>query len=184
MRLARVVVLSTLACLALVPAAASAQDKGDFGLTMGAPLSIGFISHISDRFALRPEIQLRASTTETESTFSGIEADSLDFSVGVSGLIYIGDKDKLRMYVSPRYVFGRTDTKLESLFGVGGEDTFTSHSLTGSFGVQYSLHERFSVFGEAGFGVTVTERESGTSPVHSESAAFATRSAVGVTFYF
>ena len=44
---------------------AAAQEKGDNGITMGYPLSVGFVTHVSNRVALRPELQLTFASTDT-----------------------------------------------------------------------------------------------------------------------
>ena len=165
-------------------APASAQEKGDNGITMGYPLSVGLVTHISDRLALRPELQLSWTTSETQSPFPATNVDSSLVGVGVSALIYIGDVDKLRTYICPRYVFGRTSITSLSPFGDSSENSVKSHTLVGSFGAQYSLHERFSVFGEVGVGVTSDRRRSSFTTTSTEMTTVNTRTGVGLVFYF
>ena len=64
--------------LLLAVADASAQDKGDTGITMGYPASVGFVFHVSDRFAIRPELNLNVSSAESDSQFgSSSSSDEL-----------------------------------------------------------------------------------------------------------
>jgi hypothetical protein len=68
-----------------------------------------------------------------------------------------------------------------------------THFISGSFGAQYALGRRFSVFGEIGLGYTRTsvdnEPTSSVSPGASTGSAatshgIAARSGAGVVFYF
>ena len=165
---------------------ASAQDKGDTGITMGYPVSVGFVFHVSDRFAIRPELDLSVSSGESDSII-GSSSDGSRVGVGLSALFYLGSTDKLRPYVAPRYVFGHTSSTSETSLGES-ESSLTSHAFGGFFGAQYSLHDRFSVFGEIGvihtFGSTKSEVGSGLATLRSESRVTSTRTGVGVIFYF
>jgi len=114
MRTSRVTALGILAASLSVPAPAYAQDKGDVGLTMGYPNAIGVIYHVSDRFAIRPEITFSTSSGKNESPLSTTEGDTVSVGVGVSGIFYLRQWDKLRTYVCPRYTYNH------------GENTTTS----------------------------------------------------------
>ncbi len=187
----------------LIAASASAgvaQDRGQFGLTMGYPGSIGVVWHITDAVAVRPDFDFHAAS---ESGRSG--TSSTTFGVGISGLWYFARHEALRMYVAPRYVYGRNTTELQISvpqnvgINIGTlpsiNTTVTTHSLFGSFGAQYAVHKRFGIFGEVGLGYSQANRPSpaigfsdvlgtfsgiGVTEVHS----WATRSAAGVILYF
>ena len=188
MRISRVV-LPMVAMLA-VPAVAHAQEKGDAGLTMGYPAAIGVIYHVTDRFAIRPEITFAISSGKSESPISASEGDSTTIGVGVSGIFYLKQADKLRTYLCPRYSYSHSEsTTTSSILSPIFDDeestaTNNSHTFTGTFGAQYALHERFSIFGEIGAGFTHTSSKSGLSDFSSHSNQFTTRSGVGVIFYF
>ena len=174
--------------LLLAVADVFAQDKGDTGITMGYPVSVGFVFHISDRFAIRPELDLSVATGESDVLSSnGSSSDSSRVGVGFSALFYLRPPDKLRPYVAPRYVFAHTSSSSDSPVSES-ESTLTSHAFGGFFGVQYSLHDRFSVFGEVGvihtFGSTKFELGSGIATLRSESRVTSARTGVGVIFYF
>ena len=184
MRLAPALILPLAAAILGSASHAFAQGKGDNGITMGYPLSVGLVTRISDRLALRPELQLSWTTSETESPFQATGVDSTVIGVGISALIYIGDVDKLRTYICPRYVFGRTSITTQSPFGDSSENSVKSHTLIGSFGAQYALHDRFGVFGEVGVGVTGDRRRSSFTPTSTEMTTVNTRTGVGLVFYF
>jgi hypothetical protein len=146
---------------------ASAQERGAVGVTMGYPSSVGLIWHVAERLALRPEVSLAKSGTETPGTRLNGSGSASTVGVGISALLYVGKWDALRTYVAPRFVYsrrsGRTEVSGESLSltpsGVTTtitqtitESTTTSKSAMGLFGATYSLHPHFSVFGEVGFG--------------------------------
>ncbi len=213
--------MSVLACVLCGPSSASAQDPGAIGLTMGYPSAVGVIWHVAERFAIRPEVSFATSTTDTPSlvgtigggtsvSTSGSTTSSSAIGIGISGLFYLGKWDALRAYVAPRVQYSRTRTTSEytSERFVGPpslstpltpvvvttttKSTGTSKSGTGLFGASYSLHERFSVFGEVGFGYTTSGSSSTSSPAQAfdistsggGSHGWSTRTGVGVIFYF
>jgi opacity protein-like surface antigen len=183
------VVLAGIATLA-VPTATLAQQKGDAGVTMGYPGAIGVIYHVTDRFAIRPEITFAISSGKSESPFSTSEGDTSTVGIGVSGIFYLKQADKLRTYVSPRYTYSHSEsTTTSSILSPILDDeestaTNNAHTLTGTFGVQYALHERFNIFGEVGAGFARTRSKSELSGFSSSSNQFSSRTGVGVIFYF
>ena len=172
------------------PTAARAQDKGDTGLTMGYPTNIGFVYHVTDRLAIRPEISLAVSSGTSASTVSVIEGDTVSLGVGVSAIFYLKQYDKLRTYLSPRYTYGHgestTTSTFDPPFGDDGENTQTSHShgFMGTFGAQYAVGERFSIFGEVGASFSRSRSRTNLSGLRSTSNQFTTRTAAGVILYF
>jgi Outer membrane protein beta-barrel domain len=169
-----------------MPAAVSAQDKGQTGITMGYPASIGLVYHLSDKIAVRPDFAFTHSSGETDTPVGSIESDSSSFSVGVSALFYLREWDKLRTYVTPRYGFSRTSSDTNSIV-IGGSSVHTStttHAFGGLFGAQYSLHRHFSVFGEVGVNVSHGTGTSDSSVTTSTSNSIASRTGAGVIFYF
>ena len=162
--------------------AADAQEKGRTGLTMGYPASVGLVWHPSDAFALRPELSL--STVSSDSSMTGVR-DGSSVGVGLSALFYVGRWDSLRAYVSPRFTFNRV--RIDSFNDAGPTKTY---GWSGSFGTQYALHRKFSVFGEVGVGHShAVERFASTvfgSSMVSQSTidSWSTRTGVGVLFYF
>ena len=167
------------ASLALPPAA-SAQEPGKLGVTMGFPESVGILWHATEKVALRPEFSFEWSSTGDDTA----DINGHVFSTGISLLYYVGKHDRLSTYVSPRYSFGRASTSFESDFS--GERTTVSHNhlFSGSFGAQYWLSDRFSVFGELGLDYRHTNSENDFSDDETNTDGFGTRSAVGIVFYF
>jgi hypothetical protein len=169
-----------------IPCHVSAQEKGHAGITMGYPASIGLVYHVSDKIAVRPDFAFSHSTGETDTPVGSLTSDSSSFSVGVSALFYLREWDKLRTYVTPRYGFSRTTSDTDSIL-VGGSLVHTStitHAFGGLFGAQYSLHRRFSLFGEVGFNVSHGTGTSNSSSTTSTSNSIASRTGAGVIFYF
>jgi hypothetical protein len=205
---------------------AMAQDSGAVGVTMGYPSSVGVMWHVTERFALRPEVSFSTSTNETPllfglSSITGPSTSSSSVStstsstigVGISGLFYVGKWDALRAYVAPRFVYTRSSGTSEYTsepfvvnpsFGTAygpltpvtvttkTESTLTSKSGMGLFGASYSLHERFTVFGEVGFGYSTSGSKSTSTPEPDldilvsggGSHGWSTRTGAGVIFYF
>lgn len=170
----------------LVPAAAAAQEEGKVGITMGFPEHVGLVWHATEKLAVRPEFAF--STSSSDSEFAESSADS--FSAGVSALYYFDRRDRLATYVSPRYAFKRSSTTIDGEGPFGGEEQESSsrtHLFSGSFGAQYWLNERFSVFGELGLAYqhgSAGDDDDDLPGEESTANAFGTRSAVGIVFYF
>ena len=171
-------------------ATAYAQEKGDSGVVMGYPTSVGFIYHVNDRFAIRPEITFNVVSGSSETDFSSTDGDTWALGFAVSGNFYVGQWDKLRSYINARYSYNRAETTtLNTLLlplSDELESTLTSnaHGVGGSFGAQYTLHERFGVFGEVGAAFSHQNTRSEATGGRSNSNQFGSRTAVGVIFYF
>jgi hypothetical protein len=166
---------------------------------MGFPSAVGVVWHIADRIAVRPEISLaQASTDSTMSRSSDTNSnESWQVGVGLSGLFYLARWDALRAYVSPRFAYTHTTTTVSSPLSTTDIDS-SSYLSTGSFGAQYSLGRRFSVFGEVGLtyttGTTTAAASNSLVPpipgfptstlTESRNHGVSTRSAAGVIFYF
>jgi opacity protein-like surface antigen len=173
-----------------VPAAALAQEPGDIGVTMGYPGGIGIVYHVSDRVAIRPEITFSATSGDSESSLSTTESDSTAVGIGGSVLFYLKEWDKLQSYFAPRYTYTHASTsststpQLPAIGAIESTTTTNAHAFVGTFGAQYALHERFSVFGEVGAGYTHQRATSDISGIESTTSQFTTRTGVGVIFYF
>jgi len=103
------------------------------------------------------------------------------FSTGLSALFYLRRWDNLATYVSPRYSFSRSSQSFDGTFFIVDEATSKTHLVSGSFGAQYWLGDRFSAFGELGLAYS-RNRPGGDSPRRASS--FGSRSSVGIVFYF
>lgn len=177
---------------------------------MGYPPAVGLMWHATDLVALRPEISFSSSATdlnESSLPLLGTSASSSStVSVGVSALFYCWKWDALRAYVAPRFTYSRlsgsSERTSESIsltnFSVvttttttTTETTITTKSASGLFGAQYSLHKRFSAFGEVGFGYSTSESSGKTTPppafdisLNPSTHGWGTRTGAGVIFYF
>jgi hypothetical protein len=178
-------VLAVGVALLALPAESSAQQEGKVGVTMGFPGSIGLLWHATKTIAVRPELSFAWSSSESGTN----ESDTQSFTTGLSALFYLRKWDDLATYVSPRYAFARSTSTSDTSFAGDRETVSHSHLLSGSFGAQYWLGQRFSAFGEIGLSYQHGRVE--TDPVagfilgsESSSNAFSTRSGVGVVFYF
>ncbi len=181
MRTVRIVVMG---CgLAAAAATAAAQDSGRVGLTTGYPAVIGIQWHLSEGTAIRPEFSFTNSSSSSES-LTDASTDFSSFNTGVSVLFYSSLRDNLKLYVAPRFAYGRTS---------GGGDLVDSttniYSVSGSLGGHYTLSRRFAIFGEAGVQYshqTGTVTGSMVVPLLTTSRGdnVGTRTAVGVVIYF
>ena len=147
---------------ALAPPA-TAQEQGDVGLTMGYPAAVGVVWHIADWAAIRPDVAMTWTSTETESAIdtplpgvpsiiSSTSADLFNTSIGLSALFYVHTEDWLRLYVVPRaaYLYTNLDFDEDSGVTIGLDESSDGFLVSGAFGAQVKAHERFSIFGELG----------------------------------
>lgn len=179
----------SLAFLLLNGGSALAQDRGQVGLAMGFPVSIGLIWHPTERIALRPEFSISGISTEQTITISPIQSDTESslYNIGISGLFYVSQSDNLRTYLSPRLAYGRLSSTIENALTGPSDSTTKTTSFSGSFGAQYALHRRFGVFGEVGLGYSgsTSRSEVGIAgEVRVDADAWSTRGGVGVILYF
>jgi hypothetical protein len=195
--------------LVLPAASSSAQEKGQIGITMGYPASVGIVWQIAERVAVRPEISLSQSSVttvstltvsfgnQTQTTQTQASSETTSVATGVSGLLSLWKRDSLSAYVTPRYAYTRGTASQVTPDSVLASDVVTtSHLVSGSFGAHYALGKRFGVFGEVGIAYTRVNLETPSfsgSPTLVPSAStrststnrgVSTRSAAGVVLYF
>jgi hypothetical protein len=188
--------------LAVTGGAASAQERGQVGVAMGYPTAVSVIWHATDRLAIQPRVSFARSSTEStiESniTFNGVIVSSTSlttrsqgWSVG-SGMdvrFYIARWDAVSTYVAPGFSYSRgsSTSVMTSQNAFTGNQIETrksssdGHAVRGTFGVQYTPHERVAVFADVGL------QYSRTDPGIVGNTTLKTlgnTSAVGAIFYF
>ena len=184
MQMAKRVALAVVAGVTLVTVPAHAQEAGQVGITLGYPASVGLIWHATDSVAVRPEVSFAFGTSETHSGVFDTEGDSTTLGVGVAALFTLRKWDEVRAYAGPRFAYGRTTSSSENILDGVTELNSTTYELAGLFGVQYTPHRRFAVFGEVGIGYTNRETETGESVASLESRSWGTQTGAGIIFYF
>ena len=197
------VVLSIFAAAAFASPNASAQERGQFGLTTGFPTAVGVVWHATEGIGIKADLNFSLSSSEIAAGpfLPERETTSHSFGFGVAGLFYAGRSDNVILYFSPRFAYTTTTSEVESdviAFSVAlpiqipipapSLDLRTessSYSVAGSFGAQYSPIRRFSVFGELGLNYTSQHSESPFSVLsESDGSVFGVRSAIGIVLYF
>ena len=159
------------------PAAVSAQEPARIGITMGYPASLGIVWRVTDRVALRPEFAFAHASLSGIGPVSTGDS-STNVGVGASALFYFrSTDDALRPYVTPRWSYGHTSAGN----GITSDGT---HSVAGSFGAEYMLGKRFSVFGETGLEYSHSSAKFGVATATQGANRIATRTGAGVVFYF
>jgi hypothetical protein len=179
-------IAGVLTCLLLTAGAASAQEKGQNGIAMGFPSSIGFMWHPSENIGLRPEVSFARISNDTNSGTFSSSGHTWNFTVGASGLFYFHKIESLRPYFSPRFTYGHATSTSDGASDVvngSTELTLNTYTTSGSIGVQYAISRRFGVFGETGITYSHLTQESSFG-TEGSSDAFGNRSAVGVILYF
>jgi hypothetical protein len=188
MRLSAFLACSSLAILVTVTPASA--EEPSFGVTIGYPGSVGVVWQPSARIAVRPSFTFRNSGSDPMNDVGDFESSSL--SSTVSALFYVRPAGPLRVYVTPRYSFGRTSAtttiqvpQIQLPFGTITTTSITTtrstleHGVAGLIGVEYRLAERFGVFGEVGLLYTRASLSSDT-----DNWAVGSTSGIGVTLYF
>jgi len=182
----RVAMFSFVMSLALVVSAA-AQDKGQVGLVVGYPATVGVSWQISDRIAVRGEGSFSWSSSKTEepsdnssstSTFTyadgttsvvtlggssiGVtqESHSVTGTVGVSVLVTLTRTDELRTYIAPRvaWAMSRSTTTLDYDLSGFVSPTFGQSFLREFEDREITTKSRTASYGAA-FGAATTLRE-------------------------
>jgi hypothetical protein len=175
----------------------AAQDAARVGVVTGYPATVGILWRASDRVSIRPEFSFQgqwsdATTAPSQGTTETSSGSGAATYVGASVLLYVGGRDGLRPYFSPRFLYGRNSSSATSdQLSASTELTGDSYSLTGSLGAEYALGRRFAVFGELGIAYSHTASRTtytGSTGVSSKSTgdgdSFGTRTAVGVIYFF
>jgi opacity protein-like surface antigen len=174
------------AALVVAPAVAAAQDTKKVGMTIAYPASVGLLWHASDKVAIRPDFSFGGSSSETETPGFSLGSDGWNVNVGISALFYLRTYDRLRTYVTPRFSYGHSSTTSDASDLIDAVRTTTSNIVggSGSFGAQYGLGDRFSLFGEIGFAFTHATTESTVVVTEGTSNNWGLRSGIGVVVYF
>lgn len=178
--------------------AAQAQQDRPVGVVIGYPASVGVLWPVGDRVALRPEVSLDWTTTETTSTLNSPGATEVSTTtrgwttaIGLSALFYLGPStDELRFYVVPRAAYLWMNTDVENspdLPQLGPyESDGSGFQASGAFGAEYAVGDRFRIFGELGLGYTTQESDTGytLSRITMQTSSVGLRSGVGVVVSF
>jgi len=183
---------------AAISAPAAAQERGDVGVTMGYPPAIGVVWQVTGGLALRPDVSLTWTSSESTSTLTIVPGltpvtststvEARNISVGLSALVTLHAADRFRLCLVPRGAWVRSTVDIGGgLAGEANVDTTTDGWLaSGGVGGQVAVHDRFAIFGEAGVQYSSQRGTTAltTSQSEDETRTFGLRSAVGVTVYF
>lgn len=194
----RVVAAGTVMAVMLTGGPAVAQEAGDVGITMGYPVAVGVVWHITDAIAIRPDVSMTWTSSESVNTSgpplpglppvtSTSTVDAWNTAVGVSALFYLQTIDRFRVYLVPRAAYLRSSQDLDTGGLTSALDTTSNgYLVSGSVGAQVAAHDRFSIFGELGvqYSSQRSEASFSTSRSENENHTLGLRSAVGVTLYF
>jgi hypothetical protein len=197
------VVLSIGAAVVFASSNASAQGRGQFGVTMGYPAAVGVTWHATERIGIKADVNFSLASSEIDAgpVLPERETNTNSLGFGVAGLFYASRNDNLSVYFSPRFAYATTTLEIEGddpiAFSVvlpiqipipapslDPRTESSSYSVAGSFGAQYSPIRRFSVFGEVGLHYTSQHSEAPFSVLsETDGAAFGVRSAIGIVLY-
>lgn len=159
------------------PTAALAQVPAKAGLVINSSGAVSLIWHASERVALRPELGIAGAKVANSALDA--EARTSNLSPGISLLFYTGPRENFRTYFSPRYVYGRSHSESDAPPPASSsESTVTTHTVSGSAGVEFSMHERLAAFGE--LGLTFSRSKIGATTNQN----WTVRSVAGVIWYF
>jgi hypothetical protein len=161
-----------LSAFLLAAPAVRAQEAGQIGLEFGTN-AVGVIFHLNDSIALRPEVTFAFGGSST--------SDINSWGVGGSALVYLNHVEKLSTYFVPRFMYQRNSIS----GGLSGIDVVTNtYDVSGSFGAQYALHRRFSVFGEVGLLIRDTTSNAAFTTTSSSVTSARPLTGIGAILYF
>jgi opacity protein-like surface antigen len=188
----RLIGVIVLVAIVVAAAPAAAQEKGQLGLQLSYS-GLGLVWHATENFALRPAVTVSRSwsdatyTASTTPLVSTTESHSWALGVGLNALFYMRKYENLRTYFTPGFGYSRssgTSTATGSVTNPTSESVSSVYAATGSYGAQYSLGKRFTVFGELGVGYSRARTTSGTSSNNSHASSVAPTSRIGAILYF
>ena len=194
----RLIAAGTMMAILLTGRPTAAQTAGDVGITMGYPVAVGVVWHVTDAIAIRPDVSMTWTSSESVNTTvlpvpglppvtSTSTVDAWNTAVGLSALFYVQTVDRLRIYLVPRAAYLRSSQDLETGGLTSALDTTSNgYLVSGSVGAQVAAHDRFSIFGELGMQYSSQRSDASfsTSRSENENRTLGLRSAVGVTLYF
>lgn len=178
-----------LVCVCLAPVVCHAQERGQVGITMGYPAAAGFVWHITDRIAVRPDITFTQTTSKVDASLPNVSTSRTTRALGIGGslLWYFGAADaNVRPYVSPRVAYTRLSSDDEDEDdGFDVDEIPGTLTVSGSFGVQYTPVRRFGLYGEVGVSRARSERTMSFPSITAtvSTTTWSTRGAVGVILY-
>jgi hypothetical protein len=204
------------AAVLLTGATASAQDHGPVGLTTGFPNAVGVIWHVTERLAIAPRLTISRNSSEgtftTTSTFtpnvivtttSTSTSEAWTLSPALNLQFYLARWDEVATYLTGGGSYFRnnvtTTTEFETpnfsnLVGVINftrrteveENKTDGFGVNGGFGVQYTPHRRFAVFGEVGVRYASQDSVSDRAPAATtySNSAVSNASVIGIILYF
>jgi hypothetical protein len=168
----------------LLPAMLFSQDKeapkNKFGLTFP---TIGAIWHITDNVAFLPGFSFGHNWGSSRSALidNGTSKNN-SLSINSSLRFYVYEMKGLRLYVSPKYSYNwnNSDSNLPT---TSSKSSRYAHSIDGSWGLQYAISRRVSIWGDVGVGYSHSSISSNPSSVETKSNAVSTVGSWGLIFY-
>jgi hypothetical protein len=148
---------------------ASAQIRP--ALVIGGAGPVGFLWEAGG-VAVRPDLSFN---TTTSTGFAGGTTVSVQFTIGLSAILYLREWDGLRAYGMGRLAYGRTNNVTPPA---------KLYTADLGFGTQYALTKRFAIFGEVGprfFEVDQGALSATTNPTKSQTWSINHR--LGLLFY-
>ncbi len=189
----RTLTLVLAAVMLLAGSQSFAQESHPIGVVMGYPGSFGIVWHTSDGVAIRPVVTVSRASTKNSST-APVAQTSSNSSWALGGdfsmLFFLHKFDALRTYVSPRvsYTYSKS-----SISGGPNSQKSTGIGLSGSFGAQYWMSDKFALYGEVGVFYGYSKSTSTTAlglqsqPTftnESRGHTFGPRTGIGAAYYF
>ena len=110
------VVLSICAAVAFASSNASAQERRQFGVTMGFPAAVGVVWHATEKIGIKADVNFSLVSSEIDAGpfLPERETSTNSFGFGVAGLFYTGRSDNVSLYFSPRFAYTTTTSEVES----------------------------------------------------------------------
>ena len=163
-----------------VPALAQQPREGQagrFGMVIMYPDAIGVIFNASHTASLKADIGF--STRSNNFTLLDSESTSRATSVevGISTLFYVYSVGDARLYLSPRFEYGRSVDSYPT-----SAVTTPSYGGVGSLGVQYEFNRKVAAFAEGG--VSYARKTTTLSTTANVTSTWRARVSFGVLFWF
>ena len=152
-------------------------QAGRFGMVIMYPDAIGVMFNASHAASLKADIGFSTSANNYTLLGSGFTSRTTTVAVGIGTLLYVYSAGDARLYLSPRFEYGRSSYNTPA-----GAVTTPSYGGVGSIGVQYEFNRRVAAFAEGGVSYA---REKTSLPTSVDvTSTWRARVSLGVLFWF
>jgi hypothetical protein len=153
------------------------MQAGRFGMVIMYPDAFGVIFNASHTASLKADIGVSTSANDFTVLDGESTSRTTSVEVGIGTLLYVYSVGDARLYLSPRFEYGRSINSNPT-----GAVPTQSYGGVGSIGVQYEFNRRVAAFAEGG--VSYAHKKTRLSTSVNVTSTWRARVSLGVLFWF